>query len=70
MCIKFCIKLGKNSAETFEMLKSNSDDECLNCSHTFERFTSFKECCTSDDDDDPQSRQLSPCRNDDSVKFV
>jgi len=48
------------------MLKSDFDDECLNRAHMFEWFTSFKDCWTSVDDY-PQSRQLAPRRNYDSV---
>jgi hypothetical protein len=54
MCIKFCIKLGKNGAETFEMLKTAFGDECLNCAHTFEWFKRFNEGQTSGDDN-PQT---------------
>jgi hypothetical protein len=50
-CIKFCVKLGENGAETFEMLKATVGDECLSRARTFEWFKRFKEVRTSVDDD-------------------
>jgi hypothetical protein len=50
VCIKFCVKLGKNGAETFYMLKTAFGDECLSRSHTFEWFKRFKEDRNSVDD--------------------
>jgi hypothetical protein len=41
-CIKFCIKFGKHSTETFEMLKTAFGDECLSHGRTFEWFKRFK----------------------------
>jgi hypothetical protein len=38
VCIKFCVKLGKNGAETFEMLNAAFGDECLSHAHTFVWF--------------------------------
>jgi hypothetical protein len=51
MYAKFCIKLGKNSAETFEMLKTVFGDECLSHAQTFEWLKRFKESQTSVTDD-------------------
>jgi hypothetical protein len=53
---KFCVKRGKNGAETFEMLKTAVDDECLSRAHTFEWFKRFKEGRTSVDDDPRSGR--------------
>ena len=29
VCIKFCVKLGRNGAETFEMLRTAFGEQCL-----------------------------------------
>jgi hypothetical protein len=47
VCIKFCVTLGENSADTFEMLKATFGDECLSDART---LTWFKGGQTSVDD--------------------
>ena len=36
VCIKFCVKLGRNGAETFEMLRTAFGEQCLSRAHIFE----------------------------------
>ena len=35
-CIKFCVKLGRNGAETFQMLRTAFGEQCLSHARTFE----------------------------------
>jgi hypothetical protein len=41
--IKFCVKLKETAAETFEMLKSVYEEECLSGTGMFEWHGKFKE---------------------------
>jgi len=41
--IKFCLKQGKNTTETYTIITVAIGDESLNCSMTFECFKHFKD---------------------------
>jgi len=41
--VKFCVKLGKSAAETYDLLKKVYGDECLSRTQVFEWFKRFKE---------------------------
>jgi len=41
--VKFCVKLGKSTRETYEMLKKVYGYECLSPTQVFEWFKRFKE---------------------------
>ena len=41
--VKFCVKLGKSTTETYDMLKKVYSDECLSRTQVFEWFKRFKE---------------------------
>jgi hypothetical protein len=43
MCIKFCVKLGRNGVETFEMLRTAFGEQCLSRARIFEWHKRFKE---------------------------
>ncbi|XP_050527975.1 protein anon-37Cs-like [Daktulosphaira vitifoliae] len=43
VCVKFCFKLGKNSSETFKLLKQAFEDDVLSRTICFEWFKRFKE---------------------------
>ena len=40
--VKFCVKLGKSSAETYDLLKKVYGDDCLSRTQVFEWFKKFK----------------------------
>jgi len=42
VCIKFCVKLGRNGVETLEMLRTAFGEQCL--SHARIPKDSFKKC--------------------------
>ncbi|GFG40241.1 hypothetical protein Cfor_09829 [Coptotermes formosanus] len=67
-CIKFCVKLGKNRAESFQMLKTAFGDECFSHADTLEWFKKFKEGQTTVDDHTRCGRL--PSRSDYSVTCV
>ncbi|VVC35518.1 Hypothetical protein CINCED_3A017225 [Cinara cedri] len=62
VCIKFCLKLGKNATETYTMIKTAFGDDSLSCSVTFEWFKRFKDGQQSIND--PRSGRPSTSRND------
>ena len=41
--VKFCVKLGKSAAETYDLLKKVYGDECLSRTLVFEWFKRLKE---------------------------
>jgi len=41
--VKFCVKLGKSTTETYNLLKKIYGDECLSRTQVFEWFKRFKE---------------------------
>jgi hypothetical protein len=51
VCIKYCQKLGKMAAETYEMLQQAFEETALSRSNTFEWYSRFKNGRTSIDDD-------------------
>ena len=50
LCIKFCVKLGRNGVETFEMLRTAFSEQCLRRASIFEWHKKFKEGRGSVDD--------------------
>ena len=42
VCIDFCFRLGKTSAETYEMLQAAFREPCLSRSKTFDWYSRFK----------------------------
>ena len=63
MCIKFCVKLGRNGAETFEMLRTAFGEQCLSRDRIFEWHKRFEEGRDSVDDDDPRSGRPKTSKN-------
>lgn len=57
--IKFCFKLGKTAAETYEMLKQVYGEEALSRSRTFEWFKRFRDGRESVEDDPHTGRPQS-----------
>jgi len=49
--VKFCVKLGKSTTETYDLLKKVYGDECLSCTQVFEWFKRFKEGRKENEDD-------------------
>jgi len=41
--VKFCVKLGKSSTETYDLLKKVYGDECLSRTQVFKWFKRFRE---------------------------
>ena len=41
--VKFCVKLGKSTTETYDLFKKFCADECLARTQAFERFRRFEE---------------------------
>jgi hypothetical protein len=60
ICIKFCFKLNKTTAETHRMLKEVFGEHALSQARTFEWFKSFKDGRESVDDH-KHSGGLSAC---------
>jgi len=54
--IKFCVKLGKSGAETFEMLQRAYRNEAMCCATCFEWHARFKRGRTSLEDDESSGR--------------
>ncbi|XP_035226671.1 protein GVQW3-like [Stegodyphus dumicola] len=59
MNIKFCFKLDKTAAETYEMLKKVYGEEALFRSRTYEWFEHFRDGCESVEDDPHTGRPQS-----------
>jgi len=55
-CTKFCVKLGRNGVETFEMLRTAFGEQCLSCACIFELHKRFKEGRDSVDDNPRSGR--------------
>ena len=58
LCIKFCVKLGRNGVETFEMLRTAFGEQCLSLACIFEWHKIFKEGQDSVDDNLRSSRLM------------
>jgi len=43
VCIKFCVRLGRNGAETFEILRTAFGEQCLSRARIFKWHKRFKE---------------------------
>jgi len=69
VCIKFCAKLGRNGAETFEMLRTAFGEQCLSRARIFEQHKRFKEGRDSVDDN-PRSGRPTTSKTDDRVARV
>lgn len=69
VCIKFCLKLGKNATETYTMIKTAFGNDYLSRSVIFEWFKRFKDGRQSTEDD-PRSGRPSTSRNDDVVANI
>jgi len=54
--IKFCVKLGKSGAETFEMKRCAYGNEAMSCARFFEWHVHFKRGRTSLEDDERSGR--------------
>ena len=58
--VKFCVKLGKSTTETYDLLKKVYGDECLSRTQVFEWFKRFKEGREEiGDDQDPDHPSVS-----------
>jgi hypothetical protein len=66
---KFCVKLEKTASETFEMLKSAYDEECLSRTSVFEWHQRFKEGRESLQDNE-QKGQYSTSRIEESKDII
>ena len=64
--IKFCVKPGRNGAETFEMLRTAFGEHCLSRGRIFEWHRRFKEGRDSVDDN-PRSGRPTTSKTDDCV---
>lgn len=69
ICIKFCFNLGKNCAETIEMLQKIFGDECMGKTQIKEWYKRFKSGRTSVDSD-PRSGRPSTTTTPDNVERV
>jgi len=65
--VKFCVKLGKSTTETYILLKKVYGDECLYHTQVFEWFKRFKEGWEEIGDDQCPSRP-STSKTDANVK--
>jgi len=68
-CIKLCVKLGRNGAETFGMLKTAFGGQCLSRARIFEWHKKFKEGRDSVDDN-PRSGRPMTSETDDCCAIV
>jgi len=64
-----CVKLGRNGAETFEMLRTAFGEQCLSRARIFEWHKKFKEG-RDFADDNPRSGRPTTNKTDDSVARV
>jgi len=67
VCAKFCFKLGKNFAETFQMLQQAYGEDCLSrtpCHEWFQRFESGRMSI----ENDPKSGRPSTSMDDDRIE--
>ncbi|GFW32789.1 protein GVQW3 [Trichonephila clavipes] len=67
--IKFCFKLSKTGAETYEMMKTAFGDDVMSRTRVFEWLRRFKEGRQSVNSD-PRSRHPSTSRNEDKIAQV
>jgi transposase len=67
--IKFCVKLGKMTSETYEMLQTVYGDEALGSSSVFKWFKRFKDG-RQDLQDNPRSVRPSTSRKADTITIV
>jgi hypothetical protein len=58
VCIKFCVKLGRNGVETLEMLQTAFGEQCLSRAHIFEWHKRFKEGQDSVDNNPRSGRPI------------
>jgi transposase len=62
--IKFCVKMGKMTTKTYEMLRTVYGDEVLSRSSVYEWFKRYKD---GHEEDDPRSGHPSTTRNADTI---
>ena len=64
VCVKFCFKLGKTFAETFQMLQQAYGVDCLSRTQCYEWYQRFKSGRTSIEDDPKSGRPFSSTGDD------
>ncbi|KAG5315469.1 GVQW3 protein, partial [Acromyrmex insinuator] len=64
--IKFCVRLGKNATETFQMLQEAFKDDCISRSQSERWHKAFKEG-REEVADEPRSRRPTTARTDENV---
>jgi len=69
MCITFCVKLGRNGAETSEMLRTAFGEQCLSHARIFKWHKRFKEGRDSADEN-PRSGRPTTSKTDNCVARV
>jgi len=69
VCVKFCLKLGKNFTEAFQMLQQAYGMDCLSRTQYHEWYQRFKWGRTSIEDD-PKSGRPSTSMDEDHVEKV
>jgi len=62
VCIKFCVKLGRNGVQIFEMLRTAFGEQCLSRARIFEWHKRFKEGRDSVDDNLRSDRLMTVAR--------
>lgn len=67
--IKFCVKLGKNATETFQMLQEAFKDDCISRSQSGRWHKAFKEG-REEVADEPRSGRPTTARTDENVDRV
>ncbi|EGI66688.1 FLJ37770-like protein, partial [Acromyrmex echinatior] len=67
--IKFCVRLGKNATETFQMLQEVFKDDCISKSQSGRWHKAFKEG-REEVADEPRSRRQTTARTDENVNRV
>jgi hypothetical protein len=69
VCIKFCVKLGKSTAKTLEMLHEAFGEHSLSRRAVFERHSHFKAGQVSVEDDEHSGRPSSSKMTENAKKF-
>jgi len=67
VCVKFCLKSGKNFTETFQMLQQAYGEDCLSRTQCYEWYRRFKSGRMSIEDD-PKSGRPSSSTGDDHIE--
>jgi transposase len=69
VCMKFCLKLAKTFAETFQMLKQAYGEDCLSRTKCYKWYQRFKSGRTSTEDE-PKTGRPSTSKDNDHVEKV